>query len=391
MQDEQGSDMVSGIRKSRPTRALVASAVVLTATITGVALSTPASTASTARTQGSGSPSTPPLSGLKILLTDDDSMQATAAVANGAYDGGGLYTLRHALCGAGADVVVVAPWGQQSGAGTGFTSSGSLTLTPPAALPSQSGLYDATDCADAPSHGSVVGVCASASTCVPGTPSATPTDTVRLALRSNAGLPSGWRPDLVLSGINFGQNIGGVTNSSGTVSAAVAALANNVPSVAVSAEISFACAATGINGFSCMNPVYAKAAKFTVNMLSMLRSNNALQPSRRLGLNINYPFVGTGTDGTGTPKGVAVTSIGTGDPLGIGYINSSGSTYTVAAGPCSSATPCLTETRKNADTSAIAADKVSVTPIDGDWTAAPPAFGLNILVASHGKSLLAGL
>src|SRR4051794_1482558 len=103
-------------------------------------------------------------------------------------------------------------------------------------------------------------------------------------------------------------------------------------------------------------------------LLSLLRTNGALQPSRRLGLNVNYPFVGSGTDGTGTPAGVAVTNVGTGDALSIGYVNSSGSTYTLAQGPCTPTSGCLTETRKNADTAALAADKVSVTPLDGDWT-----------------------
>ena len=152
--------MISALRKGGRRRTLLASAVVLTATVTGVALSTSASTASTGASPTNAS-SPWPLSGLKILLTNDDSMQATSAIANGAYDGGGLYVLRHALCAAGADVVVVAPWGNQSGAGTAFTSSGSLTLTPPATLPSQSGLYDSSDCASAPSHGALVGVCVS--------------------------------------------------------------------------------------------------------------------------------------------------------------------------------------------------------------------------------------
>ena len=212
-----------------------------------------------------------------------------------------------------------------------------------------------------------------------------------MALRSGAGLPASWRPDLVLSGINFGQNVGGFTNSSGTVSAAVAGLENNVPSVAVSAEISFACAATGISGFSCMNPVYAKAATFTVNLLSLLRGSNALQSSRRLGLNVNYPFVGTGTDGTGKPAGVAVTSVGTGDALSIGYSNTSGSTYALTQGPCTPNSGCLAETKKNADTTALAADKVSVTPIDGDWTASPTPIALSLLLGSHANTLLAGL
>jgi 5'-nucleotidase len=47
-----------------------------------------------------------PLAGLRVLLSNDDSMRAAKASHS---DGLGLYELRKALCGAGADVVVMAP------------------------------------------------------------------------------------------------------------------------------------------------------------------------------------------------------------------------------------------------------------------------------------------
>ncbi len=51
-------------------------------------------------------PAKKPLAGLRILISNDDSMQA--ARDNGK-DGIGLYDMRKSLCAAGADVVVVAP------------------------------------------------------------------------------------------------------------------------------------------------------------------------------------------------------------------------------------------------------------------------------------------
>lgn len=51
-------------------------------------------------------PTKKPLAGLRILISNDDSMQA--ARENGK-DGIGLYDMRKSLCAAGADVVVVAP------------------------------------------------------------------------------------------------------------------------------------------------------------------------------------------------------------------------------------------------------------------------------------------
>jgi 5'-nucleotidase len=50
------------------------------------------------------------------------------------------------------------------------------------------------------------------------------------------GLLPGWRPDLVVSGINPGGNYSSILNHSGTVSAAVAALENGVPALAVSID-----------------------------------------------------------------------------------------------------------------------------------------------------------
>ena len=60
--------------------------------------------------------------GLKVLLTNDDS--ARGLDAGFGTDGKGLYELRKALCAAGADVLVVAPWSQQSGAGARMTTPG---------------------------------------------------------------------------------------------------------------------------------------------------------------------------------------------------------------------------------------------------------------------------
>ena len=53
-------------------------------------------------------PRPPRLAGLKVLLTNDDS--ARGLDAGFGTDGKGLYELRKALCAAGADVLVVAPW-----------------------------------------------------------------------------------------------------------------------------------------------------------------------------------------------------------------------------------------------------------------------------------------
>jgi 5'-nucleotidase len=62
---------------------------------------------------------------------------------------------------------------------------------------------------------------------------------------------------------------------------------------------------------------------------------------------------------------------GTSNDIGLTYggdVPRTGGTYQLTAG-----VPAA-ETRKNADTTALAANKISVTTLDGDWSIAPPPF-----------------
>jgi 5'/3'-nucleotidase len=142
----------------------------------------------------------------RILVTNDDGIRAP-----------GLLALARALTAIG-DVTVVAPADNQSGKGH------SLTLTEPiyvekVALEGVPVAYAAT---------------------------ATPASCVKIAL---AALVSS-KPDLVVSGINRGQNLGRVSYVSGTVGAAREAALQDIPAIAVSlklaegaGETSFAAAA----------------------------------------------------------------------------------------------------------------------------------------------------
>jgi len=129
---------------------------------------------------------------LTIMVTNDDGVAAPGidAVVQG------LRTLPH------TKVTVVAPATNQSGTG-GKTTGGTLTT---AAATTASG-YPAT---------AVQGY---------------PADTVIWAV-SDHGLPA--RPDLVVSGINFGQNIGPLASLSGTVGAAREAVTLGIPALAAS-------------------------------------------------------------------------------------------------------------------------------------------------------------
>ena len=63
----------------------------------------------------------------------------------------------------------------------------------------------------------------------------TPVDCVRLA---NLGLVDDWQPELVVSGINHGSNIGDDITYSGTVAAALEGIMLDMPGIAVSQQSS---------------------------------------------------------------------------------------------------------------------------------------------------------
>ncbi|GFH63119.1 MAG: 5'-nucleotidase [Candidatus Desulfovibrio kirbyi] len=127
---------------------------------------------------------------MDVLLTNDDGIRAI-----------GLRTLYAALREAGHTVHVVAPIRQQSGVGH------SLTVFEP---------VRAIDIVEPNFQGTGI--------------YGTPTDCVKLALATL--LPK--QPDMVISGINAGQNVGPDILYSGTVGAATEAAHEDLPSIAVS-------------------------------------------------------------------------------------------------------------------------------------------------------------
>ncbi len=127
---------------------------------------------------------------LQILVSNDDG-----------YSAEGIDALVEALGTVeGVEVTVVAPLTQQSGTG-GKSTAGELNVT---------------EVETASGH---------PATAVEGFPS----DAVRVAIDE-----MGVEPDLVITGINEGQNIGPVVDASGTVGAARAAVARGVPALATS-------------------------------------------------------------------------------------------------------------------------------------------------------------
>ncbi len=112
--------------------------------------------------------------------------------------------------------------------------------------------------------------------------SGSPTDAVVLALKGFLDDPI----DLVVSGINQGANMGEDLTYSGTVSAAMEAVLQGVPALAVSLD-------------SHIEPAFDQAALFVRNMIPCLKLDHL--PEKTL-LNINIPL--------GLPKGVKITRQG---------------------------------------------------------------------------------
>jgi 5'/3'-nucleotidase SurE len=171
---------------------------------------------------------------LKILLTNDDGFESA-----------GLKVMHAALKAAGHQVTVVAPAVNQSSTSMSMTS-GAIKVEDQG-----NGVYAV--------HG-------------------TPADAAMIGL---SHILRGTPQDLVVSGTNAGQNIGSGTNTSGTVSAAIAASRTGVPAIATSA---------GIGGDSAS--AYAVAAELVNQMIALLDArrpaDGKLLPDRVV-INMNVP------------------------------------------------------------------------------------------------------
>ena len=202
-------------------------------------------------------PVAPPAETLRVLVTNDDGVGAPGIDALVSQLG-----LNPEL-----ELTVIAPATNQSGTGDQRTTA-SFTVT----SSSTAGGFAATALAGFPA------------------------DTVLFGVLQ--ALPS--PPDLVVSGVNNGQNIGEAVGISGTIGAAFWAARLGIPAFAVSAG-------------SGLQPNFSDAARFTAQLVEHFRMRMDFQrkmkerepPFHGLVLNINFP-----TCTTGTVRGVRVVSVG---------------------------------------------------------------------------------
>jgi len=211
----------------------------------------------------------PASAGLDILLTNDDG-----------FDAPGITALRAALIGAGHSVTTVAPAENQSGKG------GSIN----------------TDVFDIP-DGLMMLVNQN-----PGDPNplwslaGTPADSAKAGLDI---LMKDDPPDLVVSGLNFGQNLGKPgSNTSGTEGAALVAAFAGIPSIAGSVALDIS--ESGAN-FPSTVAALAPASAFIVSLIATIEANGFPEKTRMLNVNFPVPYEDI--------VGVAVTKLGDGADL----------------------------------------------------------------------------
>jgi 5'/3'-nucleotidase len=235
----------------------------------------------------------------RILITNDDGIFSE-----------GIKLLAEAL-GEVAQVIVVAPDREQSASGH------ALTLTRPLRMQRVQENWYAVD--------------------------GTPTDCVNLGVLS---LLKDRPPDFVVSGINFGSNLGDDVTYSGTVSATFEGTLLGIPSIALSQEVA--------EGFS-----FAPAARFARQLIDTLLTPESADLPRDLLLNVNVP--------AGPIRGISFTRLGRRvyQQSVIENLDPRGRKYYWIAG-----TPKWRE-EAGTDFAAVSTGRISVTPLHLDLTYYP--------------------
>jgi 5'-nucleotidase len=185
----------------------------------------------------------------------------------------------------------------------------------------------------------------------------TPADCVYIAMNLDGLLPR--RPDLVVSGINHGHNLGMDVIYSGTVAAAREGALRGIPAIAISADY---------------HADFERVAQLSVPIVQRLLRPEARLPGPPL-LNVNFP--------EGEPLGVRSTRLGRrdyedrvearNDPRGRSY-------YWIG-GPAT-----RHDGAEGADTTAVDAGYVSVTPLSLEMTQ-PAHAALAAFVAGEQEDL----
>lgn len=297
---------------------------------------------------------------LNILLTNDDGCRAP-----------GINAVHQALVAAGHQVTLVAPEKDNSGIGAASVVSPGQAL---AVSELAAGKY----CVGAPANfttpaGKNMGI-------------GTPVDAVNVGLDV---LLKDNPPDLVVSGTNFGDNVGPLTQMSGTVNAAVRAMFKGVPAIAVSTAIDLELIMRDQQaGYLKTLNALDDSANFTAKVITRASAAGAKAQRKCLkskgksaacelnvlglpgttGLNINYPAMEAAE-----VKGVSYASIG--DWGMVGFQAQRGGDGVVRVNLVAPPTPSAEQ--RQADAYQLFSGKAVITVIDGN-VSAPAALQKNI-------------
>lgn len=247
---------------------------------------------------------------MRVLLTNDDGIAAP-----------GLQSLRRALVALEeVELVVIAPDSNRSATARSITTRSPLSVEEVTFEDGHVGY--ATD--------------------------GTPVDCVRFA---ELGLGGGGRPDLIVSGINHGANLGDDITYSGTVAAALEGIVLGIPAFAFSQQ-----SAGGGMGYVSGRFEFGLAAEFSARLVDRARTEP--MPEATL-INVNFPGVEV--------TGVEVTTLGKriyNDQLKLldGADESGRKRYEIYGWKPG------WEEAEGTDLNAVAAGRIAVTPIHFDLT-----------------------
>lgn len=260
-----------------------------------------------------------PAQALNILLTNDDG-----------WDSPGIQIMRSALIDAGHTVTLVAPLNEQSGKGGGLSTDFGASI---AVVQQSPGVWNVDS---------------------------TPSDCIRAAV---GGIINPEDIDMVISGINSGQNLGITgTQQSGTINAALGAMHHGMPAIAVSAE-RFANEQATIDAMP-------NTADFIVRLLARLdqykTGGELLAPGYIL--NVNYPVLLD--EGRTSPIATRVVNLASKSNIEFVWSGDPATTGTMSVGIDFGqiTPPAIPDPVINNDTDMLRDDYVTVSVLNGDMT-----------------------
>lgn len=268
-----------------------------------------------------------PLMAMRIVITNDDGFESRNLQA--------LYT---ALKAAGHDVILSAPYLDQSGTSAQL---GGLTDIVPTSVPSPGKSIAANQPGVGPTS---LG---------PDQYYVNSTPTAAVLYGIDIAGPAKWKagPDLVISGPNTGNNLGGVMPHSSTVGAAIAALNRGIPAIAVS----------GADGNASTAPLLAA---ITLRIVTAFENQGRIMLPTGVGLNVNVPALDRGR--TAGSYRYAFTQIGSGATPAFTFQVHAGD----APAPFSPSLPI--DNNPSSEVNAFGeGNTVTVSPIQGTFQAQP--------------------